>query len=190
MQLGEIAAYRGQYERALEVLQKALAYGEPLQRAEVHFAMAGVYDEAGQSEQALAAYRQALKLEQGNDLACAATLANMGSILLELERAAGLRPDDGSEVKLDKIDALLSKATQSPAEVAPIIAALLSIPTGTRFPPVTLTPAAQKARTLEALLTQLEGLAHRQPLLMVFEDAHLGIYRLRQSMSLLAGAAS
>jgi class 3 adenylate cyclase/predicted ATPase len=93
-------------------------------------------------------------------------------VIDQLERAAGLRPEDGAEAKLDKITALVAKATQSSAEVVPIIAALLSVPIDSRFPPVTLTPAAQKARTFEALLTQLVDLAQRQPLLMVFEDAH------------------
>src|SRR5262249_49367765 len=35
-----------------------------------------------------------------------------------------------------------------------------------------LSPQRKKERTLEALIRQLEGLARRQPVAMVFEDAH------------------
>ena len=49
------------------------------------------------------------------------------------------------------------------APVAPLMAALLSIPFNDRYPPLDLTPQVQKAGTLEALLAQLAGLAARQP---------------------------
>jgi predicted ATPase len=41
-----------------------------------------------------------------------------------------------------------------------------------RHPLPNLSPQRKKERTLEALLRQLEGLARRQPVLMIFEDAH------------------
>ena len=66
---------------------------------------------------------------------------------------------------------MLAQATKGVAAVAPLIAALLSVPTGGRYPPVSLTPEAQKLRTLEALLGQVAGLAGQRPVLMVFEDA-------------------
>jgi predicted ATPase len=53
----------------------------------------------------------------------------------------------------------------------PLIATLLSIPAEPRYPPVNLTPEAQKLRTFEALLGQVVGLACRRPILMVLEDA-------------------
>ena len=54
----------------------------------------------------------------------------------------------------------------------PLLAALLGIPTGERYPALTLTPEMQKLRTLEALLDQLVGLAGQQPVLALFEDVH------------------
>src|SRR5437899_4080581 len=56
--------------------------------------------------------------------------------------------------------------------VAPLFAALLSIPFGKRYPPLALTPTQQRRRTLAALLDQFEGLARQQPILLSFEDAH------------------
>lgn len=52
-----------------------------------------------------------------------------------------------------------------------MFAALLSLPTG-RYPPLNLSPQKQKEKTLEALAGQVEALTQRQPVLMIYEDAH------------------
>ena len=54
----------------------------------------------------------------------------------------------------------------------PLLAALLGVPTGERYPTLDLTPEAQKRRTLEALVDQLAGLAAQQPVLALYEDVH------------------
>jgi predicted ATPase len=93
-------------------------------------------------------------------------------VVEQLERAARLLAEDSAETRLDKLEALLAEATDNLAEVAPLIASLLLIPTGARYPPLNLTPQAQKLRTFEALLGQAAGLAERRPVLMVLEDVH------------------
>ncbi|MGD9507233.1 MAG: AAA family ATPase [Geminicoccaceae bacterium] len=93
-------------------------------------------------------------------------------VIDQLERAAGLDPNDTPERKLDKLEALLARSTEDPGGVAPFVAALLSLPAGTRYPPLTMSPQRQKERTLEALVGQLEGMARRGPVLVVWEDAH------------------
>ncbi|HME83344.1 MAG TPA: AAA family ATPase, partial [Roseiarcus sp.] len=90
----------------------------------------------------------------------------------QLERAAGIAPQEPAEAKLDKLEKVLGLATDRIGEVAPLIAAMLSIPTGARYPPLNLSPAQQRRQTLSALLDQMEGLAKKQPVLMLFEDAH------------------
>jgi class 3 adenylate cyclase/tetratricopeptide (TPR) repeat protein len=90
----------------------------------------------------------------------------------QLERAAGIAPQEPAEAKLDKLEKVLGLATERMSEVAPLIASMLSIPTGARYPPLNLSPAQQRRQTLSALLDQMEGLARKQPLLMLFEDAH------------------
>ena len=90
--------------------------------------------------------------------------------IAQLERAAGFARDDAPEAKLDKFAALFELATE-PAEI-PLLAELLSLPGGERFPPLDLSPQRKKARTLAALLRQLEGLARTQSVLMIFEDLH------------------
>ena len=53
-----------------------------------------------------------------------------------------------------------------------LLADLLSLPASARHPLPNLSPQRKKERTLAALIRQLEGLARRQPMVMIFEDAH------------------
>jgi predicted ATPase len=89
----------------------------------------------------------------------------------QLGRASGFMRDDSSAAKLDRLEALLARATPPDEDVA-LLADLLSLPGSKRHPLPNLSPQRKKERILEALIRQLEGLAHRQPVLMVFEDAH------------------
>ena len=90
--------------------------------------------------------------------------------VVALGRAARLAPEDPAETQLDKLEAILAPARI--AEAAPLFASLLSIPTGERYPPLSLSAAQQRRLTLAALLDQLEALARQKPVLMLFEDAH------------------
>jgi class 3 adenylate cyclase len=92
--------------------------------------------------------------------------------ITQLERAAGLRHEDTADERLDKLEAVLAQATNDLGEAAPLLAALLSLPTGERYPPLEIAPQKQKEKTLRALVAQVEGLAARRPMLMLFEDAH------------------
>ncbi len=91
-------------------------------------------------------------------------------VIQQLNHAAGLDAADPLEVRLDKLEALLERA--GGREAAPLIADLLGLDGAARYGPLNLTPQAQRARTLRALAEQLRGLAARQPVLMVLEDAH------------------
>src|SRR6185436_17766884 len=57
--------------------------------------------------------------------------------------------------------------------------------TGDRYPPLNLAPQKRKEKTLHAQLAQVEGLAARQPVLMVFEDVHWSDPTTRESLDLL-----
>jgi class 3 adenylate cyclase/tetratricopeptide (TPR) repeat protein len=92
--------------------------------------------------------------------------------IANLERTARFKADDTPGQRLDKLEALLAKEGSAVEAVAPLFAALLSIPTGDRYPPLVLSPTQQRRRTLAALLDQIESLARRQPILLSFEDAH------------------
>jgi len=104
---------------------------------------------------------------------CSAYHANsaLRPIIDQLERAAGFRTDDAPEMRLDKLEALLALGTAQVQAVAPLFAALLSIPYGDRYSPLALSPAQQRRRTLAALLDQFESHARQQPILLLMEDA-------------------
>ena len=89
-----------------------------------------------------------------------------------LERAAGFGRDDTAEVRLDKLEVLLARGTEVLAEAVPLVATLLGMATGERYPPPALSPQRKKQRTLEVLVDQVEGLATEQPVLAVYEDVH------------------
>jgi class 3 adenylate cyclase/predicted ATPase len=92
--------------------------------------------------------------------------------IAQLERATGFKADDTSEQRLDRLEAVLAIGASRVQTVAPLFAALLSIPFGERYPPLALNPTQQRRRTLAALLDQFEGLAHQKPILLLLEDAH------------------
>jgi len=91
-------------------------------------------------------------------------------IIEQLERAAAFELDDSPERRLDKLEMLLRQGANDPSAVA-LVATLLSIPVGTRYPPLDLPAPRQRELTIAALLDQLSGLAARQPLLVVLEDS-------------------
>ena len=89
-----------------------------------------------------------------------------------LERAAGFAADDPTAVRLDKLEALLALSTDNGRAVAQLLAALLSLATDDRYPPLDMSPHRQKERTLEVLADQLLGLAAHRPVLALYEDVH------------------
>jgi class 3 adenylate cyclase/pimeloyl-ACP methyl ester carboxylesterase len=93
-------------------------------------------------------------------------------IAAQLEHAAGFSRDDEPGARLAKLKALLAQGADDVATAAPLFAALLAIPPDGPYPLLELSPQQRKERMLEALLVQLEGVAARQPVLLVFEDLH------------------
>ena len=92
--------------------------------------------------------------------------------IAHLERAIACERDAPPAVQLDALEALLARAGTPLEEVVPLLAALLSIPSGDRYAPLTLSPHRQKDQTIEALIDQVRGLAQQQPVLYIFEDVH------------------
>lgn len=90
----------------------------------------------------------------------------------QIEWAAGIARTDVASQKLDKLEALLGGSAEASSETAPLVAALLSIPFGDRYPPLQINEAVQKQRTMAAIEDHLAELSARQPLLVLFEDAH------------------
>ena len=89
----------------------------------------------------------------------------------QLERAAGFKRSDTPTEKLSKLDALLAQSRADPEHVA-VLANLLAVPVSDRYRLQELIPQKRKEKTLTALLAQLDGLAARQPVFIIFEDVH------------------
>ena len=92
-------------------------------------------------------------------------------IISQMERASGHAHDDSAQAKLDKLDSLLAGSLALREDVG-LLAEMLSLPNDGRYPTIELAPNQRRQRTLEALITQIEALARRNPVLMIFEDAH------------------
>jgi class 3 adenylate cyclase/tetratricopeptide (TPR) repeat protein len=104
----------------------------------------------------------------------------------ELERTADLGRADTAEQKRDKLEAFLAKSIVHMDAMAPLFAALLSLPASSRYPRLDLTPQQLKDKTLLALLERLRGLAGQAPVLILIEDAHWIDPTSTEFLSLLA----
>jgi class 3 adenylate cyclase/tetratricopeptide (TPR) repeat protein len=85
-----------------------------------------------------------------------------------LARTAGLVERDDPAENLARLEAIVLPERR--AERVPLLAALLSIDIGDRYPVSDLAPEQRKEQTLLALTEQLEDLAADRPTLVVFED--------------------
>jgi tetratricopeptide (TPR) repeat protein len=111
-------------------------------------------------------------------------------VITQLERAVGFRRNDTDEQRLNKLEAMLAQGTTDLSEAVPLAADLLSIPAGSRYLALNLTPEQRKEKTCQVWLAQLEGLAARQPLLMVYEDVHWSDPTTREWLDLLVDRVS
>jgi predicted ATPase len=92
-------------------------------------------------------------------------------IISQMERAAGFTHADTGQVKRDKLGAVLALASTSEQDAA-LFAEMLSLPNDGHDSVLELTPQQRRQKTLEALHAQVERFARKNPVLMVFEDAH------------------
>ncbi|NVO54199.1 AAA family ATPase [Rhodobacteraceae bacterium B1Z28] len=90
-------------------------------------------------------------------------------VIRQFEAAADLRPDDTSDVKLNKIGAVLEEESYDTLKLA---AALLSVPFEGQLGPIDLTPQQVMDQTLDMLVRYLIAEARKKPVLLLFEDAH------------------
>ena len=92
--------------------------------------------------------------------------------ITQIQGAANFEAGSSVGAKLEKLEALLSPTAKNAARELALIAELLGISTDARHPALMVGPQQKREMTLTALLDQLEGVAARGPILMVYEDAH------------------
>jgi predicted ATPase/class 3 adenylate cyclase len=93
-------------------------------------------------------------------------------VLRQIELAAGFTAAELVAEKLDKLDRWLANAGTSVVPAAPLLANLLSLPTGERYPTLELTPAQRKSAVLSILVDRLLRISENCPVLFIVEDAH------------------
>lgn len=89
-----------------------------------------------------------------------------------LETLCGFESNDSSTARLEKLAEQLAEHNLDGDEEIALLAALLSIPLGDRYPELNLEPQRQKEKQFELLGDMLRELSYRQPLLFVVEDLH------------------
>jgi class 3 adenylate cyclase/predicted ATPase len=92
-------------------------------------------------------------------------------VLATLQRTSGFERTDSTATKVAKLEAALAPVGQLKERLAPLYAALMSLPLD-RFAPFTGSPQKQKQETMEAMVESVVVLARSKPVLMVFEDLH------------------
>jgi TOMM system kinase/cyclase fusion protein len=94
--------------------------------------------------------------------------------LIDLLEHVALRfeREEPPDQKRRKLEGFLVQYGLPLAEAVPLFAALLSLPLGADYAPLTVSPEQQKQQTLHALLTILLRIAAQQPVLFVIEDLH------------------
>ena len=90
----------------------------------------------------------------------------------QLERAARFERGDSPTEKFAKLEALLMRSGADADNVVLPLADLLSLPPNDRYRVPELSPQKRKEMTLAALSAQLDVLAARQPVFIIFEDVH------------------
>jgi class 3 adenylate cyclase/predicted ATPase len=93
-------------------------------------------------------------------------------VIEQLVRSAGILPQDSPVEQLDKLETLVAEFGSSNSSTVPLIAPLLAISVGDRYPAINVSPPMRKRMMLGALVDLFLGLSARQPLLFQFEDAH------------------
>lgn len=84
-------------------------------------------------------------------------------------RVAGANHGENDD-RLERLEAHLAGLGLHAESAAPLIAQLLAIPAGERYPPSSDSPLRRKRRTLDLLFAWLLAQSGRQPLLLVVED--------------------
>jgi class 3 adenylate cyclase/predicted ATPase len=88
------------------------------------------------------------------------------------ERGLAFGREESPTARFDRLLHRLEQYDLARPETVPLWAALLSLPTPDRFPPLTLSPVRQREETFRALLEWLHTRAARRPVLFVVEDLH------------------
>jgi class 3 adenylate cyclase/predicted ATPase len=89
-----------------------------------------------------------------------------------LERFLALGCAEATDARFDRLVHYLAECDLDRQDVVPLFAALLSLPTDERYPPLGLSPIQTREKTFWALREWLLASADQRPVLFVVEDLH------------------
>jgi class 3 adenylate cyclase/tetratricopeptide (TPR) repeat protein len=89
-----------------------------------------------------------------------------------LQQAFAQRGDATDEEKLSELERVLELAGLKPAEAVPLVAPILNVLVGEKYPQLTISPDQKRKRLLATLAAWLFGVARAQPAVMAVEDMH------------------
>lgn len=89
-----------------------------------------------------------------------------------LVRALGLDDEIDAGAKRERLEQQLEACGLALADAMPVLLPLLSLPVAAPYTPLDVSPARQKALTLNAVTSLLLALAERRPVLLLVEDLH------------------
>ena len=98
--------------------------------------------------------------------------AALWPVVRHVAHEAGISAADDEATKLGRIEMFIAKNSQNSGAAVPLFAGLIGVSATSRYPPLDLSPAQLRARTLAALASHVRDLALCQPVLIVFEDVH------------------
>ena len=104
--------------------------------------------------------------------------------ITQLERTIGFAREETVEEKRKKFRETIASGARGDFEIE-LLAELLSLPNSAAD--LNLSPQRKREMLLEALFHQLEAVARRQPVLIVFEDAHWIDPTSREFLDLIFG---
>jgi class 3 adenylate cyclase/tetratricopeptide (TPR) repeat protein len=87
-----------------------------------------------------------------------------------LRQLSGARADTTVEDQFAQLEPALLKAGLKPAEAIPLLAPLLNLPPGAKYPPSPLPPEQQRRRVLATIVEWVLGTARAQPFVIATED--------------------
>ena len=88
------------------------------------------------------------------------------------QRSMEIAVESPAPEKLAKLDALVRRLGLDPADHVPLLANLLSIPAGTVYPALNMSPDTLRLRLIDSLATILLRTASESPTVLLVEDVH------------------
>ncbi len=93
-------------------------------------------------------------------------------VIETIQRNLAISQDDDADARMDKLETGLRDSGLTTDKVVPLIASLLGLEPSDRYPPLRLSPDAQKTETFVALQQVVVALAGKQPTIFIIEDVH------------------